>query len=80
MRESNYQKSEDIIVKFGQRVRFFRKKKGYTIQELADFANVEYSQISRIERGLIGTSITMIFVLAEVLEVSPSDLININKN
>ena len=35
---------------------------------------MEYSQISRIERGIINTSISHVFAIAKALKVEPSEL------
>lgn len=45
-----------------------------SMQTLADSINVEYSQISRIERGLINTSIGITYELAKALEIDIKEL------
>ncbi len=45
-----------------------------SMQELANLADIEYSQISRIERGLINTSLSNVFAIAKVLDVSAKEL------
>lgn len=45
-----------------------------TMQELADLSDIEYSQLSRIERGVINTSLSVIFEIADALEVEPKEL------
>lgn len=44
-------------------------------EQLANLAGIEYSQVSRIERGVINTSISVIFALAKALQISPSELL-----
>jgi len=56
-------------------IRKQRETKKMTMEQLANRANIEYSQVSRIERGLINTSISVIFAIAHALEVAPSDLL-----
>lgn len=63
------------ITILAKNVRKYRTEKNITMEALANMANVEYSQISRIERGLINTSISVIFAIAKALEISPSKLL-----
>lgn len=51
-----------------------------SMQTLADIINVEYSQISRIERGLINTSIGTVYEIAKALEVDIKELFNFKIN
>ncbi|WP_211710228.1 helix-turn-helix domain-containing protein [Mucilaginibacter xinganensis] len=44
-------------------------------EKLAFIAEIEYSQVSRIERGIINTSVSVIFILAKALDVKPSQLL-----
>lgn len=61
-----------ILVKFGKRFKHLRVINNYTQSELAMELGVEISQISRIERGLINTSVFMIYQVAQVLNIPPS--------
>ena len=63
--------SRDIsgIVTFGNHLREVRKKLGYSQEELANRADVELSQISRIERGVINTSLSQILQIAQALNI-----------
>ncbi len=65
---------KELLLKFGKNLRKLRESKDFTQAQLANELNVEISQISRIERGLINTSVTTIFSIASVLKVSISDL------
>ena len=49
-------------------------QKKITEKELAFILDVEISQITRIERGVINTSILTILKIAEALEMSASEL------
>ncbi len=73
-RKAKYLRNNKKLKVFGKRVRDLRKQKGFTMQQLADLCDIEYSQISRIERGLINTSLSNVFIIAEVLEVDPKEL------
>ncbi|MBX9785675.1 MAG: helix-turn-helix domain-containing protein [Chitinophagaceae bacterium] len=47
----NYLRDKDGIKKFGRRVRETRLSKKISMENLAFEAGIEYSQISRIEKG-----------------------------
>ena len=47
--------------------------KHMTIEELANTLDIHTSQVGRIERGEINTSISFIFLFARILKVKPSD-------
>lgn len=66
---------DDIgIKKFGLKLKEIRLSKGFSQEALAFEANVEIMQVSRIERGVINTSISQVFNLAKALNVKPMDL------
>jgi transcriptional regulator with XRE-family HTH domain len=65
---------KELLLKFGENLRKARESKGFTQARLANELNVEISQISRIERGLINTSVTTIYNISTVLKVDISDL------
>jgi len=56
-------------------VRKYRIAKDISQEALANLAGIEYSQVSRIERGLLNTSISVVFALAKALEIEPSKLL-----
>jgi len=56
-------------------VKKYRKEKNLSMEALAYRIGVEYSQISRIERGVINTSVSVIFAVAKALEIEPSQLL-----
>lgn len=55
-------------------MRHLRKEKGFSQEELAFAADLELSQISRIERGVINTSISQVFQIARALGVPAASL------
>jgi transcriptional regulator with XRE-family HTH domain len=73
-RKKKYIHNNSEIIKFGKRIRILRTEKDMSMQELADLTDIEYSQISRIERGLINTSLSNIFAIAKTLGVKPQEL------
>jgi transcriptional regulator with XRE-family HTH domain len=69
-----YYKDEKFIKKFGIRVREIRRSKGLSQEQLAGETGFELSQIGRIERGEINTSISHVAAIAVALKVKPQDL------
>ncbi len=59
---------------FGENLRRIRKKKGLTMMELAYEAEIEYSQVAKIERGISNTTISTVKLLAVALNISPKEL------
>jgi len=57
-----------------------RKTRGMSQEELALRADLELSQISRIERGVINTSLSQVFVIAEALEVDVMEMFRFEKH
>ncbi|MCB0512561.1 MAG: helix-turn-helix transcriptional regulator [Bacteroidetes bacterium] len=70
----NYTRRDAEIKAFGKHLKKIRKSKRISQEELAYRCDIELSQIGRIERGVINTSISNIFIIAEALEISPKDL------
>ena len=69
-------RDEDIIKVLGKNIRKYRKAKGLTQTQFAKlFEGDMYSQISRMERGTVNSTITLINCVAQVLEVRASDLL-----
>ena len=69
-----YKRNDTAVKLFGKNLRTIRKLKGISQEELAYRTNLELSQIGRIERGVINTSISNVFIIAESLEVHPMQL------
>lgn len=63
-----------FLIAFGKNLRKLRKLKGFTQEQLAIDLGIEISQISRIERGVINTSIGNINSIAKVLKIDIKDL------
>lgn len=67
-------KDKNIIkLKFGENLRNIRLAKGFTQEQLANELGIEISQISRIERGVITTSISTLYSISLILEVNVAD-------
>ena len=67
---------DDIYLKdFGENLKMLRKSKKLSIRKLSDIADVDFSQIHRIEKGESNPSLTMVIALANALGIKPSKLI-----
>lgn len=64
----------DFLESFGQHLKEVRESKGYSQEQLALKAGLSQSQIYRIEKGLINTTISTALHLAETLEISNREL------
>ncbi len=71
---SIYLRKNDYIKKIGLNIRAIRKSKQLTMIELSKKARIRYIQLSRIERGLINTSVSHIYVLAKALDVDIKEI------
>lgn len=69
-----YLRDEKGIKKFGNRVKKIRLSKNLTQEQVAWEAGIEPMQVSRIERGIINTSLSHILTLAKALKINPSEL------
>jgi transcriptional regulator with XRE-family HTH domain len=69
-----YYRDEKFIKKFGARLRELRQARGMSQEQLAGETGFELSQIGRIERGEINTSISHVAAIAKALKVKPEDL------
>jgi transcriptional regulator with XRE-family HTH domain len=67
-------KDQEFLKVFGKHVKSIRLKKKLTQEQLSYKANLQYSQISRIERGEINTTISTCKILAEALEIELKEL------
>lgn len=62
-------KDKDFIEAFGKNLARLRKAADLTQEELANDADISLSQIGRIERGEINTTISTVNVLAKALKL-----------
>jgi len=69
------QEETNYIKTFGENVRRIRLEKKWSMEYLANQANIELSQVYRIEKGKINPKLTTIITLSKALEVRIEDLI-----
>ena len=69
-------KKNEVANIVGSKIRSIRQSKGLTIEQLAFEIGIEYTQLSRIERGRINTSIFQLFLISKALNTCFSEIIN----
>ncbi len=65
---------QDAILSFGEKIRLLRKERKLSMQMLANIAEIELSQINRIELGKINPRLTTILKISEALGIEPKEL------
>ena len=68
-------KNQVAIERFPKVLRELRLEKGFTQEELADHAELHFTYISQIERGLKSPSLRSLAQIADALGVSLSTLV-----
>jgi len=64
----------DELRNFGNNLRRIRKEKDLSMEALANLAEIELSQIFRIETGKINPKLTTILTIARALGINPKEL------
>ena len=64
------------IKKFGKNLQNLRKSKNLSQEVLAFSSDIPISQVGRIERGEINTTISTVKAIATALEINIQDLFN----
>ncbi|WP_299096990.1 helix-turn-helix transcriptional regulator [uncultured Winogradskyella sp.] len=72
-------RNDKLLKEFGNNLRKIRKHKGITQEELAFKIGLEISQISRIERGILNSTISTAYEIASALNVDLKDLFDFSK-
>lgn len=69
-------KNKNFLLKLGEHIRTIRVSKNITQEQLANEIGAEISQISRIERGIISTSISNLHNISKVLDIPLKELLD----
>nr|WP_294785177.1 helix-turn-helix transcriptional regulator [uncultured Flavobacterium sp.] len=67
---------ETFIANLGVHIRQLREKKGMSQQDLADDCEIRKTQIGRIERAEINTTIKTLVKIANALDIEPKELLD----
>lgn len=70
---------EEKIKSFGDNVRSLRIAKGWSMKKLAEIAEIELSQVHRIEIAKINPKLSTVFILADALNVNVEELFTARK-
>ena len=68
----------EFLNTFGKNLKTIRDKKNITQAQLSIDCDFDISVISRIERGVVNTSINNIKIIANALEIDIKELFNFN--
>jgi transcriptional regulator with XRE-family HTH domain len=65
---------KELKVAFGRQVRKLRLAKGFSMRGFAKEADMDYSQLARIETGLISPIISTVYRIATALNVGFTEI------
>jgi transcriptional regulator with XRE-family HTH domain len=65
------------LKKFGENLQRLRREKNLSLRELSYACDIDNSKIAKIEKGSINITFTTILQLADALEISPAELLDI---
>ena len=65
----------ELLIEFGNKLKDLRTSKGLTLQQLAFEAEMEISQVHRVEKGKINPTLTTLNALAKGLGITLTELI-----
>jgi transcriptional regulator with XRE-family HTH domain len=71
----NNLRNQETLEKFGEKLKALRTKKGLTLEQLAFEADIELSQVHRVEKGKINPTLTTLIALAKGLDVTLAELV-----
>ncbi|HEY8929517.1 MAG TPA: helix-turn-helix transcriptional regulator [Mucilaginibacter sp.] len=74
MAKKSQHRNEALIALLAKNIREQRKIKGWTIEELAFAVGVDYSQIGRMERGIVNFNISILYEVSQALGVPIEEL------
>ncbi len=64
----------------GNRIELLRKEKGLSLRQLAQLCDIDYSDISKIEKGKRNIQVSTILELAKGLSIHPKELFDFDIN
>ena len=67
-----------FLINLGKNLKALRLSANFTQEQLGNEIGVEISQISRIERGLIGTSVATFFDISKAMNIPLKDFFDFN--
>jgi transcriptional regulator with XRE-family HTH domain len=72
----NYVRDDAFLLEIGKKIRDYRTKAGMTQMDLAfKCADIDYSQINRMELGKVNFSVSYLSIIAQALRIDPKELL-----
>jgi transcriptional regulator with XRE-family HTH domain len=68
-------RNEKFLKKLGENIKKLRESKGFTTRAFSDTADIAYSQVWKIETGLVDPSLTTLLAICSTLEVKLDKII-----
>jgi transcriptional regulator with XRE-family HTH domain len=68
-------RDKKMLIQFGSHLRKLRQQKNLSLEALANEADVEISQVYRMEKGLINPTLSSLTVVAKALNISLQELV-----
>lgn len=68
-------RDEEWLKEFGLHLKSIREKKGFSLRQLADQADISFNQIHKIEKGETSPSISLVKAIADALGVKMGRLV-----
>lgn len=70
------EREKEILIKFGQNIKEFRKKRNMTIDELSEKTNINKRYLQKIEKGMAyGLKTSHIFIFANAFNIKPHKVV-----
>lgn len=70
----NNLRNKETLDQFGEKLKTLRTAKGLTLEQLAFEADIELSQVHRVEKGKINPTLTTLIALAKGLDITLAEL------
>lgn len=71
---------KDIYCLIGDKFRYYRKRKKYTQEKLAELLNITPNHLHKIENGKVHMSLPLLLKSKEILEITANELLEIEDN
>lgn len=70
-------KDNELIFRLAQKIKELREARGLTLRELEALANIENSNIARLESGAVNPRFTTLYKLSQGLGIKLTELVDI---
>jgi len=72
-------RDDKLLKKLGETVKKLREAKGFTTREFANTADIAYSQVWKIESGLVDPTLTTLLAISRTLDIKLDKLISLEE-